>query len=170
MNRTWPPDTIQQSAFPLPGFPANSLAEGASGLSLTVLFTTATATLRALWRGEELANELGARIRILVPHVVPYPLPLDRPQVDPEFKIRPLRSVSIADAVGIRIDVLLCRDPSIAIAQSLSSQSVVLIGGRERWWPTREKRLAKFLIFAGHHVIWVPADRDVPSQPINAAT
>jgi hypothetical protein len=162
VNRMWPVDRMHQTSVPLPAFPDNSQAHGdrAIGLSLTVLFTTVAATLRALQRGGDLAKELGAGIRILVPHIVPYPVPLDRPQVDPEFKIRRFRTLSVDGSVQTRIDVLLCRDPSEAVTQSLGSQSVVLIGGRTRWWPTREKRLAKSLTLAGHHVIWVPEDSD----------
>jgi hypothetical protein len=158
VNRTWPTTRVLQTSFPVSGFPANPQAdgEGPKGLSVTVLYTTVPATLRALRRAGELATQLGARIRILIPQVVSYPLPLDRPQVDPEFKVRRFRTVSVDGAVETRIDVVLCREACSGITQNLDSQSIVLIGGCERWWPTREKRLAKRLRLAGHHVIWVP--------------
>jgi hypothetical protein len=145
-------------SFALPGFPPDSFErrEEANALSVTVVFTTVPATLIALQRGGELARQLGARIRILVPQVVPYPLPLDRPQVDPKFKVRHFRTLSVDGAIETRIDVWLCRDPYDAFMQGLSPRSVVLIGGRKRWWPTREKGLAKTLSLAGHHVIFVP--------------
>jgi hypothetical protein len=147
-----------RSSFALRGFPPNSCErpEEANALSVTVVFTTIPATLIALQRGGELAQQLGARIRILVPQVVPYPLPIDRPQVDPEFKVRRFRTVSVYDAIETRIDVRLCRDAQDAVMQGLCPRSLVLIGGRKRWWPTREKRLAKTLSLAGHHVIFVP--------------
>jgi hypothetical protein len=150
VNRRYLTDRAHQSS---PALPLNSEA---NGLSITVVFTTVPATLIALERGGELAQQLGARIRILVPHVVPYPLPLDRPQVDPEFKLRRFRTVSVDGAIETRIDVRLCRDPHDAVMQGLCPQSVILIGGRERWWPTPEKHLAKTLSLAGHHVIFVP--------------
>ena len=155
LNHRYLTDRAHQSS---PALPLNSgdRGEEANGLSITVVFTTVPATLIALQRGGELAQQLGARIRILVPHVVPYPLPVDRPQVDPEFKLRRFRTVSVDGAVETRIDVRLCRDPYDAVMQGLCRQSVVLIGGRERWWPTPEKHLAKTLSLAGHHVIFVP--------------
>jgi len=125
-------------------------------LSLTVVFTTVSATLAALRRAGELAQGLNAHIRIVVPQVVPYPLPLDRPSVDPEFTVRYFRTVSLAGSAQTRIDVRLCRDRYLGIAHALYRQSVVLIGGRKRRaWPTREHRLAKKLRLAGHHVIFV---------------
>jgi hypothetical protein len=127
-----------------------------NSLAVTVVFTTVPATLIALRRGGELARELGARICILVPQVVPYPLPLDRPQVDPAFKVRQFRTLPADGAIETRIDVRLCRERYHAIAEALAPQSVVLIGGPHHWWRTPEKRLAKKLSSAGHNVIFVP--------------
>jgi hypothetical protein len=129
-----------------------------NGLPVTVVYTTVAATLAALRRAGELAQQLDARIRIVVPHVVPYPLPIDRPHIDPSFKVRHFRTISVDGAIETNIDVCLCRDPYKAIMQSVCPQSVVLIGGRKRWWRTREQRLAKRLSIAGHHVIFVPPD------------
>jgi hypothetical protein len=124
-------------------------------LPVTVVSTTIPATLKALQVAGELAHELGARISILVPVVVPYPLPLDRPPVDPKFTLRHFRTVCVDGSVKTRIDVRLCRDAVAAIEQALNPQSLVLIGGQQRLWPTREHRLAKRLTRAGHHVIFV---------------
>lgn len=130
--------------------------EKADGFSVTVVFTTVAATLMALRRAGELARELNARIRILMPHVVPYPLPIDRPPVDPEFKLRHFRTITADDTIETSIDVRLCRNSDDAVKQALCPQSVVLIGGPRRFWPTRETRLARKLSVAGHHVIFVP--------------
>jgi len=150
----------QKQEYPLvlksPAAKARNRTEAEHRLSVTVVFTTVPATLVALRRGAQLAHDLGAQIRILVPHVVPYPLPIDRSQADPEFKVRRFRTTSVDGAVKTQIDVRLCRDPRKAVMQTLCPQSVVLIGGRKRWWPTRETRLAKLLSIAGHHVIFVP--------------
>jgi hypothetical protein len=124
---------------------------------VTVVFTTAPATLLALQQANQLAKHLNARIRILVPYVVPYPLPIDCPQADPKFKIKAL-GVPTDGAIETCIDVRLCRDYGQALKQGLCPRSTVLIGGRTRWWPTREKRLAKILDLAGHHVIFIPQE------------
>jgi hypothetical protein len=127
-----------------------------SELRVTVVSTTIPATLNALRRAGELAHELGARLRVLVPQVVPYPLPLDRPPVDPDFKARHFRTLCPEGAVETTIDVRLCRDAYEAVAQSLTPESLVVIGGEKRWWFTAEHRLARKLTLAGHHVLFVP--------------
>lgn len=132
--------------------------ERSNGLPITVVYTTVAATLAALRRAGELAQELDARIRILVPQVIPYPLPIDRPPIDPSFKVRHFRTISVDGAIETNIDVRLCRDPYKAIMQSVCPQSIVVVGGRKRWWRTREQRLAKSLSLAGHQVIFVPHD------------
>ena len=141
---------------PLGHLPSSSRESEEHGLSIMVVFTTVPATLIALEQGGQLAQQLGARIRIVVPHVVPYPLPIDRPPVDPEFRLRRFRTVSIQGAIETQIEVRLCRDSDHAVMQGLPPRSVILIGGRKRWWPTRERRLAKRLARVGHHVIFVP--------------
>lgn len=129
----------------------------AKGLVITVVFTTVSATLLALKQAAEFGRSLGARIRILVPHAVPYPLPLDRPQVDPGIRLRRFRTIVLDAAVETWLDVRLCRDTQHCILQDLCPSSLVLIGGRKRWcWCTREERLAKKLSFAGHHVLFIP--------------
>jgi hypothetical protein len=141
---------------PLRHLPSSSRESPEHGLSITVVFTTVAATLMALEQGGQLAQQLGARTRILVPHVVPYPLPIDRPPVDPEFRLRRFRTLSVEGAIETQIEVRLCRDSDQTVMQGLPPRSVVLIGGRKRWRPTRERRLAKRLALAGHHVIFVP--------------
>lgn len=150
-------DSPVRFLFPACGATPNSLdyGEEVHGLSVIVVFTTVPETLVSLRHAGELAQQLGARIRILVPHVVPYPLPLDCPQVAPDFKVRHFRTVSVNGAIETHIDVRLCRDFYDGVIHGLCPQSVVLIGGRNHWWPTREKRLARRLGLAGHHVIFV---------------
>jgi len=150
-------DSADQSLFGLSQSPL--FLDGGqqeNGLSITVVFTTVQATLGALRRGGQLAQQLDARIRILVPHVVPYPLPINRPTADPTFRLRQFWTTLVDGAVETRIDVRLCRDYCQGVMQSLGPRSLVLIGGQKRWWPTREKRLSTKLDLAGHRVIFVP--------------
>jgi hypothetical protein len=124
-------------------------------LSVSVIFTNESATMSALKRAGELASQLDARIRILVAQVVPYQLPIDRPDVKPEFRVRRFLNLSIEDVKDVQIDVRLCRDASDCLKQALSPESLVLIGGKARRLG-RERRLAHKLTLAGHHVIFVP--------------
>jgi len=47
-----------------------------AGLNVSVIFTSVGATISALKRAGSLAQSLGARITLLVPQIMPYPLPL----------------------------------------------------------------------------------------------
>ena len=113
--------------------PPPQAGEISSGLSLTVVFTTVPETLAALRRAAVLARELGARIQIFVPYVVPYPLPLEHPQADPNFKVRQFRTLCEQEPIETRIDIELCRDASECLLRELAPHSVVLIGAERRW-------------------------------------
>lgn len=129
--------------------------EHSCALLLTVLFTTVPGTLAALREAAHWAHQLGACIRILVPYVVPYPLPIEQPRVDPKFRLRHLRTLCEQSSVETRIDICLCRDARQCIHQVLAPRSLVVIGSRPSRWPlTDEKRLGRVLRNAGHQVIF----------------
>jgi hypothetical protein len=103
-----------------------------SGLSVTVVFTTVSATLAALRKAAVLAHQLGAHIQIVVPYVVPYPLPLDCPQADPNFRARRLRILCEQEPIETRIDIRRRRDASECLMQELAPRSIVLMGDERR--------------------------------------
>jgi hypothetical protein len=99
---------------------------------------------------------LSARIRLLVPHIVPYGVPLDKPLVATPFLERRFRLMVDDLDVETCVDIRLCRDEWQMLHKVLAPKSVVILGGRRsRWWPGAESRLAKKLIRAGHHVLLV---------------
>jgi alkylated DNA repair dioxygenase AlkB len=55
--------------------------------------------------------------------------------------------------VETTVRICLCRDRWEALEVLLEPRSLVVLGGRKRWWPTRESRLAQKLRRAGHEVI-----------------
>jgi hypothetical protein len=127
-------------------------------LSVIVVFTTIPATLVALRDGAKLAGEVGAPVRVLVPSVVPYPLELTRPRVDPLFRLRHFRTHCAKHSVETLIDVRLCRDRTCCIRDALAPHSLVFIGARKRLWPwLYETLLARQLRQDGHEVLLVPA-------------
>jgi hypothetical protein len=52
------------------------------------------------------------------------------------------------------VRVYLCRDRAEVVRSVLKPHSLVVIGGNRRWWPTREKRLARQLRRSGHAVVF----------------
>jgi hypothetical protein len=123
-------------------------------LDLEVIFTDLTRTRATLAAATQYARDLGAQITILDAQVVPYPLPLDRPPVPVEFTERALRSLAAEQPIDTFVELYLCRDRNDTIRQVLKPESMVVIPGRTRWWPTAENRLAKLLQRDGHRVVF----------------
>jgi hypothetical protein len=129
-----------------------------SELKVTVVFTTREATLKALRAADLLAQGLNARLEMIVTEIVPFRLPLERPGVSPEF-LRERRSALVAEAGlevdEVRVEICLCRDPKDVLRRVLAPRSLVLVGGRKRWWKGKEQRLEQFLNGLGHRVVFV---------------
>ena len=124
-----------------------------SGLEIAVVFTSIQATLGALKRAGLLAARLNAHINLVVPQIVPYPLPLASPPVPLDFNERRFRLIANESPVETRVRVYLCRDRDVALSTVLKPHSLIVIGGRRRWWLIPEQRLAGKLRRAGHEVI-----------------
>lgn len=138
------------------GLPEGSTAEE-SGLNIVVIFTSVDATVAALKRAGTLAESLGARITLVSPQVVPYPLPLTSPPVLLDFQEKRFREIAAESPVDIRVQLYLCRDELDTLKKVLRPHSLVIIGGRRRWWPTREQKLARKLQ-KGHEVIFAETE------------
>jgi hypothetical protein len=126
-------------------------------LEINVIFTDHQGTLSALRTAGALAHQLQAHINLLVPRVVPYAFPLASPPVSIQFTERRLLDLARQGAQGpvvISVQLYLCRDRRLCLLEALNPQSLVVVGGRERWWPTKETKLARMLQFAGHQVIF----------------
>lgn len=124
-----------------------------SRLNIAVVYTSVEATLAALKHAGSLARRLRARITLLVPQVVPYPLPLASPPVLLDFNERRFRVIAEASPVETSVRLYLCRDRMETVEAALSPRSLVVLGLRKSWWPVGEKRLARRLRRAGHEVI-----------------
>ena len=146
---------IEKILAPSTGHPERpSTIEVDQKLSIAVIFTSVESTLAALKEAGTLASSLGARISLLVPQVVPYPLALESPPVLLEFNERRFQLIASQSPVEIAVRIYLCRDGLGTLMNVLSPGSIVVIGGQKRWWPTREKNLARQLRRDGHEVFF----------------
>ena len=145
--------------YPAAGVPGLT-REGEAGrrLNITVLFTSVKATLAALNRAAALAKGLNSRITLFVSQAVPYSLPLDKPPVLLTFRERQLRELAAQSPVETTVRLYLCRDPWRALTAALRPSSLVVVGVRRGWWPTREKSLVRKLRRTGYEVAVI----DVP--------
>ena len=137
--------------------PAQTRLEGQRSdpkLEVIALLTTSAATLLALQSASKLARGLLARIRLVVPHVVPYPLPIDEPAIRSCVFSRRLCAATQQAGVECTIDIRLCRDREEAIEQALPARSIVVIGRKPQWWRFQDRELIKRLAQKGHQIVF----------------
>jgi hypothetical protein len=150
-----------QTTTKLPAKPVvpETLPRFSSGpLEVNVIFTDVQSTAAALNFAQAIARDLGARMRLLAAIAVPYQLPLDRPPISVTFlqdALRKLVSQLAKDTFDPAVHLYFCRDRIRALCQVLRPNSVVVIAGRKRWWPTAETRMAQALRAKGHRVVFV---------------
>ena len=136
-------------------------------LEVNVIFTDPHATAAALKTAGSLARDLGACIRVRAAIAVPYALPLDKPPVSVGF-IEELLSDLVCrlelDTFEPSVHLYLCRDQIETLLRVLRPNSLVVIGGRNRWWPTAERRIARILQSKGHRVVRLGLMRNAGSD------
>lgn len=132
-------------------------AQGDRKFEINVIFTTTTGTMAALKAAQELAHDLDAQTVLLVPQVVPLQFSISSPPVSIAFTQRRAYAMAMdcQKDGDIRVQVYLCGDRQKCLLKVLKPQSLVLIGGKKRWWPAPEQKLAKVLRASGHKVIFV---------------
>jgi hypothetical protein len=127
---------------------------GSHRLEISVVFTSPEFTVTALKRAAALAGNLDARITLIVPQVVPFPLPLASPPVLIDFQEARLREIASNSPVETVVRIYLCRSRWELLQTVLEPHSLVVLGARAQWrWFTRERRLARKLRHVGHEVV-----------------
>src|SRR5579872_5411741 len=102
---------IEKILRPASGHPTQRVREEADQqLNIAVVFTSVESTLAALKEAGNLASSLGARIKLVVPQVVPHPLPLETPPVLVEFNENRFRVMASESPVETSVQIYLCRD------------------------------------------------------------
>jgi hypothetical protein len=133
-------------------------ASRSSNLNIIVVFTSSEPTMGALRTAGTLATQLGARITIVVPQVISYQLPLDKPPVLQDWNQRHFQVIANGCPVETAVRFYLCRDSWQTLTKVLKSHSLIVLGGKKHWWPTAESRLARKLRRLGHEVIFTETE------------
>jgi hypothetical protein len=81
--------------------------------------------------------------------------PFETPPVLLEFNEDRFRVIASESWVETSVQIYLCRDRLEMLLRMLSPNSLVVIGGRKKWWPTTETLTARRLRQAGHKVILI---------------
>lgn len=127
-------------------------------LSINVVYTSPETTTTALRAVESLARDLEATIHIRALIAVPRQLALDLAFTPVQFLKRLL--TDLVERIGsilceYVLHIYVCRSRIETLLSVLRPSSLLVIGGRRRFWPTAESRLAKAAISAGHSVAFV---------------
>lgn len=119
-----------------------------------VIATGIEGTRAALTAGVPLARGARARLVVLVPQVVPYPIPVDDPVDGTAFTERRYRDL-LREANGEgEVTVCLCRTPG-DVLQAIPPASTVVVGGSSGGvLASREERLSHQLTRLGHHTVF----------------
>ena len=128
-------------------------------LLLHVVYTTPDATRAGLKAASLLAHDLGATVELLVPHVVPFPLPLHEPTSPAGFLEETISALISGCEVDVQVRVLLCRDREETIPKWLPADAVAIIGRRRRWGPGAFRSLIRAIKRSGHRVVVIDAAR-----------
>lgn len=138
-------------------------------LEVNVIYTTWLGTQIASHTASRWARCLNARIVLWFPQVVPRQFSITAPPVSTKSTEDRLQSFAVAccEDLEIEIRVCLCRDEEQCLLNVLEPDSVVLMGGKRRWFPTQEQKLATLLHSHGHRVLFIHTHtkENVPAAP-----
>ena len=124
----------------------------AGGLQVFVPYTCPELTRAAMAQAIALTRNLTAQIILFAVHLVPYPLPLDQPDIPASFLENKLAAVARAAGTEADIRIVFARERDEVREQILPPHSLVVLATKKRWWPTAEVKLARVLARAGHSV------------------
>jgi len=124
-----------------------------SGVLCAVIPYTTPELTQAALRHAGACTDLNVQVSLVDIQVVPFPCPLDQPPINQEFSRGRLRDLLGKSALPGRAEVLYARDWLEGFRRVLEPQSLVIMAARKRWWRTREDKLARALVNAGHQVL-----------------
>ena len=123
-----------------------------SVLWAVIPYTTAELT-RAALRHAGVCTDLNINVLLVDIQVVPFQCPVDHPPINKEFSDQRLRDLLDQSRLPGRTEVLYARDWFEGFRRVLEPESLVIFAAKNRWWRTREDKLACRLLKAGHHVM-----------------
>jgi hypothetical protein len=121
-------------------------------LRVVIPYTTPELTRTALHHAGT-STGLGVWVTLIDVQVVPFPCPMDQPPINKKYSQHRLEELLRETGLNGHTSVLYTRDLAQGFRQALGSNSLVILAGKKRWWPTRQKRLARDLSKAGHQVM-----------------
>jgi len=107
---------------------------------------------QALSAALKLAHGFEAVVTLLCIHVLPYPSPLEVQEGIRRKLETELTTVARTSPAPIQVRLVFARNREAAYLALLQQRSLVVVGAKDRWWRTREERMARKLAAGGHSV------------------
>ena len=120
-----------------------------------VLFTSPEETLVAVRVAKRLASAVGGGVTVIHFRSIGFGAPLEHPAGLSPAETDAFRARLAAEDCDAGVRVWLCRDARQAIRSVIDERSLVVIGGRRRWWPTPSNRWRRMLEEDGYPVVFV---------------
>ena len=140
-------------------FDRQRLADMTAGvLWVVVPYTTPELTLAAL-RHAGVCTDLDVHACLVDIQVVPFPCSLNQPPIDRKFSECRLQGLLKESGLSGKAAVVYTRDWLEGFKKVLEPGSLVVIATKKRCWRTREDKLARTLMMAGHQVLLLPVLR-----------
>jgi hypothetical protein len=128
------------------------LWSAADGLRVFVPYTSVELTKAALTEATVLTRNLDVHITLFAVQIVPFPLPLERSAVAPDFLEQRLLAIAGETEAPVDVQLIFARDLDFGMQRVLPPNSLVVVATKKSWWPTSEAKLARSLVRAGHSV------------------
>ena len=130
-----------------------------------VVATTLAGTRAAIRRAAELANGFESRVHVIAARQMSSDRSFDQQSASAHAFAQEIMALPETGSSRVKVLPCVCRRLS-DVAQLLTRQAVVVIGGRSRWWwASREQRLADTLAAEGYRVLFVHADEEPDIVP-----
>ena len=135
--------------------PASPLAAPIRTDSVYVIVTRESATRAAVRVAHDLSRRMGSSLTVVDFRSVRYPLTPDRSVGESPVQGDEFAAWLKQHNIAARVRVFVCGSPRTAVETAFRPRSLVVLGGRRRWWLTRAGRLRRVLEAAGHFVLFV---------------
>ena len=126
---------------------------------INVIFTTLGGTVAAIRVAAALSHTSGASVRLIDPRLVRYPLRAAGYALAcaPDISLEEREREHVVAFAGVPVEVLVykCGRITDAARVALRKHSLVVLGGRRSWFPTKLERLRRALESLGHVVMFV---------------
>lgn len=130
----------------------------AGAFEIVVLYTTPEITAKVIERAAALSAGLNATLKLVAVYVAPYPAELRCPPAMRQHLTARLTELVARTPLDASIHIVASRDRDGGFRQILRPGSAVLLGSPERFWRTREQKLARALNRQGHRVSLIQFD------------